>query len=378
MASSLASDFALAVRNHSAMDSVSFGVKAVNGQLWARILFKHSMPLDQSLSTGFEMEGKSFPAGSTVPGFHATKYANLFAASEFAQCSSGILHELNLRTGVNGHKGDHGVFFHCAPEGAAFYVQSSRPKWPFEPMCFIELRSLDAKKVKGGMAGRYCATGVPGMINNKVQLLALCMLAEDFRVPAMLPPVLQEPCSKEVVPAASPLTSGLKVITNWDYTAKEKTAEDFNALEAGYLEFKADSELLVMSPSYPGHAGNFYEGYVYAQNIGTSKFGWAPALLLHQVGCGVMGILRCLRSQPQYNGQVVRIVGKQNCRFVVHSDTVGTIAVKEENLVIFDDQAAIAAFTEDGKQKLKRVHPDKGGDNDIFILLHAFLVSEDV
>ena len=120
MPSSLASDFASAVRDHSAMDSVSFKEIVVNGQLWARIPFKHSMPLDQSLSYGFHVEGKYVPAGSTVLGFHATTYANLFAASAFAQCSSGILHELSLRTGVNGHKGDHGVFFHIGPEGAAF------------------------------------------------------------------------------------------------------------------------------------------------------------------------------------------------------------------------------------------------------------------
>ena len=109
----------------------------------------------------------------------------------------------------------------------------------------------------------------------------------------------------------------------------------------------------------------------------SSKCGWAPTLLLHQPGCGAMGIVRRIRSRPQCNEQVVRIVGTQNCRMVVVSGAVGTIAVKEENLVVFDDLAMVAAFTQDGKKKLKRVHPDKGGDDAIFTLLRTLLLGTD-
>ena len=281
-------DFALAACNHSAMDVAGIEEKVSNGMLWARIPFKKSVPVDQSLATDFTIQGVYYPAGSIVRGYHATKYSNLFSASTFSPSSSGILHELKLRTGTNGHKGDYGVFFHAGTEGAAFYVQSARPQWPSEPMCFIELSCISAKKVKGGMAGRYCATGVPGVSNNKVQLVALWMLGEDVNVSATLPLAAQMPLTIEKVLAPSPFKPGLKVMTNWNYTAKEKSDKEVDTLEAGYLEFEADTKLLVLSSPYPGHAGNFYNDYVYAQNIQSSKSGWVPTLLLHQLECGAI------------------------------------------------------------------------------------------
>ncbi len=72
-----------------------------------------------------------------------------------------------------------GVFFHATPEGAAFYVVSSRQTWPLEPMCFLELLAISANKVKGGMDGRYCAKGEVGRENRKVELVALWILQTD-------------------------------------------------------------------------------------------------------------------------------------------------------------------------------------------------------
>ena len=145
-------------------------------------------------------------------------------------------------------------------------------------------------------------------------------------------------------------------------------------MEEGYLQFEADTELLVLSPPYPGHAGNFYNNYVYAQNILSSKCGWAPTLLLHELGCGAIGILQHIRSRSQFNNEVVKLVGKQNNRFVVLSNIVEKIAVKENNLVIFDDLTAITDFINSGKEKL---NSDEGGDEGVFTLFQALLLGKE-
>ena len=62
----------------------------------------------------------------------------------------------------------------------------------------------------------------------------------------------------------------------------------------------------------------------------------------------------------------------QGDRFLVqHGDQ--TIAVKEDNLVIFDDRNEVVEFTDGGKQRFKQCHPDKGGDGAVFTLLRALL-----
>jgi len=62
----------------------------------------------------------------------------------------------------------------------------------------------------------------------------------------------------------------------------------------------------------------------------------------------------------------------QGDRFLVqHGDQ--TIAVKEDNLVIFDEGKKVEEFTDGGKQHFKQCHPDKGGDRAVFTLLRALL-----
>ena len=237
------------------------------------------------------------------------------------------MEELSLRTGKNGHNKYHGVFFHAGVDGAAFYVDSPRPQWPQEPMCFLELACTSMKKVKGGMAQRYCATGQPGTINRKVQLVALWVWCEDIQGPAPPPPPLPPPPSVPekapklvLVPREVPkpvcLDAGLTVITNWDYTANGK-CETRDCQEVGYLKFAANTELVVMSPPYPGHAGNFYSEYVFVEMRQSTLCGWVPTLLLHQPGCGDVAILHKLQSRPNLNGIVVDIQRMQGDRFLV-------------------------------------------------------------
>ena len=152
----------------------------IDGETWHRLPFVKHVPCDMHAARDFTWEASWYPAGTLATGYHATLYENLFDGCHKAARSSGILNELCLRTGCNGHKGDTGVFVHASPDGASFYVTSSRPQWPSQPMCFIEVELVSLKKVQGGMKGRYCATGSPGDVNRKVQLRALWIWSRDI------------------------------------------------------------------------------------------------------------------------------------------------------------------------------------------------------
>ena len=52
-----------------------------------------------------------------------------------------------------------------------------------------------------------------------------------------------------------------------------------------------------------------------------------------------------------------------------------TMAIKEGNLVIFDEKKTVADFVDGGKQRMKQCHSDRGGDDAVFMLLRTLLQS---
>ena len=47
------------------------------------------------------------------------------------------------------------------------------------------------------------------------------------------------------------------------------------------------------------------------------------------------------------------------------------MAIKENNMVIFDERKTVADLTDSEKQRVKQCHPDKGGVNAVFRLLRT-------
>ena len=140
------------------------------GHSWMKIPILNQVLMNREGMDWFKFQGQWKEPGAQVTCFHATQLQFLHCAAPYAPNSGGILAQGCLLSGMNGHGGDHGVFVHGSPEGAAFYAISSRAQWPNQPMCFLEVAATNLKVVKGGMADRYCACALPGTTNTKVEL----------------------------------------------------------------------------------------------------------------------------------------------------------------------------------------------------------------
>ena len=341
-----------------ALDCLEEGGWAVcGGARWWRAPVKDPVPLNAALATDFTFQGVWHRAGTAVVGYHATQYAHLLGPAAHAAGGRGILRERAMVSGPSAHRGDYGVFFHASPEGASFYVQSSRPQWPAEPMAFLELEACSLKAVRGGMAGRYCATGVPGQLNQKVRVVALWILEEDMpRAADPGPAAFPTRPLAELVPTAVPMErseAGVDAVACWDYEVIEKT-EDLSKPQRGYLHLAAGDRVRALSPAEPGHRGNVFSRYVFACNLESGQGGWVPTLCLHQVGCGVAAYVFGLASRPELNGRAGRVLGAQRDRLVLQLNGQ-RVAIKEENLRVVDE--AIEQFS----RPQIRMHPDQGG-----------------
>ena len=105
------------------------------GATYARIPIRGAVPLDPAAADWFMYRGEWVPPGEVRTAWHCTPLQNLEA----------ILNDGALRTGPNGTP--RGVYCHEVWENAGFYVTSARLMWPLEPLCVIELRVNNVKKI---------------------------------------------------------------------------------------------------------------------------------------------------------------------------------------------------------------------------------------
>ena len=342
--------------------------EVANRSAWLRIPFTRGFALCAELDScwvPFCFNGMWHDAGTHVVVYHATKYSNLHGPTITAPGSHGIFVDRALMTGHNGHLRDYGVFVHSTVGGAAWYVQSSRPQWPKEPMCFIEATAVSLKTVRGGMTGRYCATGIIGQLNRKVEVRALWVLADDANSPQVQTPVsshwpLHESVLREPVSDTPNIVWGLQVKAAWHYGGSSVELEaSGRAREPGYLSFEAGDHLTVLSPPEPGHAGNLYKAYVYAEAEGEGR-GWVPRLLLFAGGAYVAMVL-CVLTRPHLNGRFSFVKGMQKGRYILEFDG-NEVAIKAEQLWIFDDATGLKEMISAGSRDLLRSHPLDGRD----------------
>lgn len=378
MSSAVAQQLASTIMRHP---SITSGMEWVvcNGERWLRITLRGMVPLDPLEAEDYEVAGVWMPSGTSSTVFHATRMQHLIGGTHLAPGSGGILSDGGLRAGQNGHGNRYGVFVHEEPQGAAFYVMSSRPQWPSEPMAIVEARALCLRKVKGGMAGRYSVPAAVGQQRRNIAVEALWLLGSDVvTIPPCPPPrpptsssspppppvaPTPPPVSPSMKPTRSPapLVSGIQGLASWTYSGIERKG---NQIEGGYLKVKAGQRLRALSCAEPGEAHNLFSHYVFAENETSGERGWMPTLVFHQPGCGVAGFVHGLVGDKSLNGQSGKIVGVNANERLVLQLPERQVAVRSDNLRIVD--GGLEVF--DSRKVLLKFHPDKGGDADAFQL----------
>ncbi len=362
LTSALAQTLAKAAVTHGNVDPNHWQQRILNGQIY------HAFPVC-SLPLQLEDSGKAWffeghwrSSNETVTTWHVTPMQNLFQASFHCGGSHGILTDLQMRSGRSKHQGDQGAFMHGCPKQAARYLGRNRFEWPAEPCCVIELQANQLNTVKGGAKKRYVATGEPGQRNPKVRILFLLLLQADL---AAAP----EPVSKRMpemppVKFRSRLQVGDCVAAFASYPAMQERCADKAEQETGYLFAAKGSIIRVRSEAYPGHSGNIFAHYVYAQCL--DKEGWYPRVLLcgdieaSDEGETYYALLQNLRSDAGsiLNGQVGKVVCPcANGRFKVQLSQK-CVAVRSCNMfnVAASDMSRFRS-----KKIFLTAHPDKIG-----------------
>ena len=140
------------------------------------------------------------------------------------------------------------------------------------------------------------------------------------------------------------------------------------AREGGYLHFERGTMLRVLSAPFPGHEGNVFCSYVFAEFTKDAwQQGWVPTALLHQMGRRSAHAFTHGLQNAALNDMHMRPFAKQFDRTVVASAAGSKFAVKVENLVFVDWDTDLQHLLQ--RRMLLKLHPDKGGEAELFLLV---------
>ena len=325
-----------------------------NGQSCTRFACDLGPPFDPC-PQHFKGPGGWQSPGNTAVIYHATDLEVLW---------QGVVPDGGLWTPHYGHAGRFGVFGHGQPGTAYCCLGSARTE------CFFELTCNFVRSMRGGMHNWYFAPGAPNMLNKHCKLSAV-WAPEASIMPMLLgaeapcppPPPPQDPwncCAGETGKVA------------WTYQGRELN-ERRRDREHGYLTAVKGEEVKALSDPAPGHAGNMFREYVFAEALQTGHQGWFPTALLNPAracekwpGWALVTGLKSPKGRGM-NGHVLPVEGRrQDGRLLLRSPS-GLAAVSQQNCHVFSS----AEMAEPGLRKrlLLRGHPDKGaGDRSLFDL----------
>ena len=157
--------------------------------------------------------------------------------------------------------------------------------------------------------------------------------------------------------------------TAWPYAGLERDAEGIE-LEGGYLPAKCAASIKVLSETYPGHAGNIFSKYIYAELLSTETRGWFPVALLAPCGPCAWALVHSEHGK-RVNGTMMQVMDWQPDKLLLQKLCGSQILVSKHKCHVF----ATPQLAEAGMRKrlLLRGHSDKQGDRHMFDLAMLFV-----
>ena len=119
------------------------------------------------------------------------------------------------------------------------------------------------------------------------------------------------------MPPATMPVPGLTYRCLHAYGGIEHSKDGSMTLEGGYLVLSMGDQVKILCGEEPGHEGNTFLNYVFAESGGLQ--GWVPSLLLGPASATVplrWALIHDLQTASHRNGQVLPIVGRQALGFV--------------------------------------------------------------
>eukprot|EP00435_Cladocopium_sp_Y103_P059808 s670_g21.t1 len=248
--------------------------EVANGKVCFRFFVDMQMSLDPCPGHFKSPDGWKCP-GEVACIYHCTDLRVLTQPGGFCTGSRGILNDKALYTSSNGHLGRFGVFGHGSTQQA--YMCLGR-----EPTaCFLELEANYLLVVQSGMRNRWVAPGTPRTPNRHCRLKAVWIRAPAYDTASPFPPMPPSPPPEGPAstspPPASPPVQGLSYRCLHAYGGIEHCSESMT-LESGYLALGVGDQVQILSKEEPGHEGNTFLNYVFAEC--RDQKGWVPSLLL--------------------------------------------------------------------------------------------------
>ena len=275
--------------------------------------------------------------------------------------ASGIVNDGGMWTSLNGHNRRYGVFGHGQAGTAYCCLDRSNML-----SCFLELQCNYVLGLSSGMKDRYVAPGTPGTLNSHCRVVAIWLPRSIENLLTFSPP----PPSSSPTPRPVPVnpSKGDVIKTAWAYAGLEHNP-DGSAWETGYLSAGRDTNIEILSETYPGHTGNIFPEYVYAKVLSAdAACGWFPVALLGPSGTGAWALVHSLCSLhgQMINGQMLPIAAWKEDKLLLQKQCGAQILVKRQKCHVFG--ATQIAGIGMRKKLMLRGHPDKNGDRHLFDL----------